>query len=264
MEISLFRNNVLNILLFMPLGFLLPIYSEKLKKIWKVVFIGFIVTSVIEIIQYITKIGIFEIDDIFNNTIGVLIGYCIYMTFNNLRKKENRKYIIGYVLPMITIIVAFIGIYVKYENQELGNLSFEYNYKIDMKNVDIKNELDISEDQSKQPIYYTKTLTEEKTRELAENLFKKLGTEISENDIDIYENTALYYSTNRNYSIWITYKGGTYSYTDFSKFSFNDEEENNQKVGATREELEMALQKLGVEVSQNAEFEKKKMVMFFL
>ena len=30
------RNSILNILLFIPLGFLLPIYSDKLKKIYKV------------------------------------------------------------------------------------------------------------------------------------------------------------------------------------------------------------------------------------
>ena len=240
----------------MPLGFLLPIYSEKLKKIYKVVPIGFILTLIIETLQYRIKIGIFEIDDIFNNTVGVLFGYCIYMIFNSFRKKQNRKYIIGYVLPIIVVALTFIGIYFKYENQELGNLSFEYNYKVNMKNVNVENKINISKDSSNQTIYYTKILTEEETRKLAENLFEKLGTEISEDDIDIYENTAIYYSTDRIYNIWITYKGGTYSYTDFSKFSF-DNEENNNKTGATREEVEVALQKLGVEIPQNAEFQEK-------
>lgn len=69
MQISLFRNIILNILLFIPLGFLLPIYSDKLKKAYKIISIGFLLTLAIEIIQYITKIGIFEIDDILNNTI---------------------------------------------------------------------------------------------------------------------------------------------------------------------------------------------------
>lgn len=51
MEISLFRNIILNILLFVPLGFLLPMYSDKLKKIYKAVSIGFAITLAIEIIQ---------------------------------------------------------------------------------------------------------------------------------------------------------------------------------------------------------------------
>ncbi len=69
MQISLFRNIVLNILLFVPLGFLLPFYSDKLKKSYTTVGIGFATTLIIEILQYVTKIGIFEIDDIFNNTV---------------------------------------------------------------------------------------------------------------------------------------------------------------------------------------------------
>ena len=98
MQISLFRNNILNILLFVPLGFILPIYTDKLKKIYKVVPIGFLISLVIETIQYVSKIGIFEIDDILNNTIGVLIGYSTFMIFYSIIKKENRKCIIGYML----------------------------------------------------------------------------------------------------------------------------------------------------------------------
>lgn len=73
MELSLFRNIILNIMLFVPLGFLLPIYTEKLKKLYRVVLIGFITTLIIEIVQYATGMGICEADDIFNNTLGTLI-----------------------------------------------------------------------------------------------------------------------------------------------------------------------------------------------
>ena len=199
------------------------IYSKKLRKIYKAVPIGFAITLIIETIQYVTKTGIFEIDDIFNNTIGVLLGYCIFMLLYNIKNKENRKYIIAYIMPVIVIIITFASIYTKYENQELGNLSFEYNYKINMKNVKVENKIDLSKEHSNKTIYYVKTLTEADTRKLAEDLFGKLGTGISERDIDIYENTAIYYSKNKSYNVWVTYKGGTYSYTDFSKISSDDE-----------------------------------------
>lgn len=254
MEISLFRNIILNILLFMPFGFLLPIYSKKLRKIYKIVSIGFLVTLLIETIQYITKIGIFEIDDIFDNTMGVLIGYCIYMILNNLKTKQDRKYIFGYVIPVIAVISIFMGIYVKYENQELGNLPFEYNYKINMKNINIENKAQYSNEHSNKEIYYVKTLTEEDTRKLAENMFKKLGETIDEKYTNIYENTAIYHSN--NYGLWITYKGGTYSYTDYSKMTLENEE-TDIKTGATKEEIEVALQKFGIEIPQSAKFEEK-------
>lgn len=266
MEIALFRNIILNILLFMPLGFLIPIYSKKLRKIYKIVLIGFLVTFLIETIQYITQIGIFEIDDIFDNTIGVLIGYCIYMILNNLKTRQNRKYILGYIIPIIAVISIFIGIYVKYQNQELGNLSFEYNYKINMKNINIESKAQFSNEHSNKEIYYVKTLTEKDTRKLAENMFKKLGETIDERYTNIYENTAIYHSD--NYALGITYKGGTYTYTDYSKMTLENEEtniktgvvtkiESNIKTGATREEVEIALQKLGIEIPQSAKFEEK-------
>lgn len=99
MKESLFRNIILNILLFVPMGFLLPFYSDKLKRIYKVVPIGFFVTLFIEIIQYVLKLGIFEIDDIFNNTLGTLIGYCIFMTGYHLKNKTYKIYTMFYLLP---------------------------------------------------------------------------------------------------------------------------------------------------------------------
>lgn len=255
MQISLFRNNILNILLFVPLGFILPIYTDKLKKIYKVVPIGFLISLVIETIQYVSKIGIFEIDDILNNTIGVLIGYSTFMIFYSIIKKENRKCIIGYMLPTIIVVGVFLGIFIKYQNQELGNLDFEYNYKVNMKNIEIKNNIDLTKERINQAIYYKELLSEKETREIANNLFSKLGTSLDENDIDIYENTAIYYSQNREYNMWIKYKNGTYSYTDFSKFSHDKDKKIEEKSGMEREKIENALEKFDIKIPQNYIFE---------
>ncbi len=249
MQISLFRNIILNILLFIPLGFLLPFYSDKLKKGYKIILIGFIFTLIIEIIQYITKIGIFEIDDILNNIIGTLIGYCIFKIYYNLKNK-SKKYIGYYFLPLIILILFFTGIYFKYQNQEFGNLSFNYNYKINMKNVDIENKIDFDNEKINKDIYYKKILTENDTRKIAENIFEKLNTKIDENEIDIYEDDILYWSEGRKYSVWVDYMGGTYSYTDYSMFDKDKAEETD----VTKEKIENALKKLEINLPENAEF----------
>lgn len=255
MEIVLFRNIILNILLFVPLGFLLPFLKDRLKKVYKVVPIGFAVTLIIEIVQYITKFGIFEIDDIFNNTLGVLLGYSIFMIFNSIIKKENIKRVILYSLPIFIVAMAFGGIYFKYQSQEFGNLSYEYISNINMKNVAVENRIDLSNDITIQPIYYKKSLKETETRIFAETFFEKLGTKLSENDIDIYDYSAIYYSLGKNYNLWVDYKDGTYSYTDYSYFETDKDGENKDgEKGASREELENALQNLGIIVPQNAEF----------
>lgn len=254
MELSLVRNIILNILLFVPFGFLLPIYTDKLKKLYKVVLLGFLVTLIIETIQYIARIGIFEIDDIFNNTIGVLIGYCVFMIYKCLRDKKNIKYIAFYIMPIFITIFGFLGMYLKYQGQELGNLSIEYNYRLNMKNVNIQNEIILSDKRENQDVFYKKILTQDETRKLAENIFAQIETNISQNDTIIYENTAIYYADDRKYSLWIDYKGGTYSYTDFSQFSHDEGNERTKKIGVSREEIEIALQKLGIQIPKKAEF----------
>lgn len=108
MQISLFRNIVLNILLFVPLGFLLPFYSKKMQKFYITIPIGCFITLIIEILQFVTKIGIFEIDDILNNSIGVVIGYSSFMILKSIATKQNRNKIPLYILPIILTIGIFV------------------------------------------------------------------------------------------------------------------------------------------------------------
>ena len=64
-----------NTILLAPIGFLLPLINEK--RFWFVptVIIGFLFTVGIELSQLLLKRGWFELDDIINNTIGVVLGY---------------------------------------------------------------------------------------------------------------------------------------------------------------------------------------------
>ncbi len=73
----------LNILLFMPMGYLLPLLFPKLRW-WQVIVIGFLTTVCIEVGQLITKLGMFDLDDILNNMIGLGIGMV-------LSRKVKRK-----------------------------------------------------------------------------------------------------------------------------------------------------------------------------
>lgn len=180
------------------------------------------------------------------------------MIYNNLRYKQNRKYIIVYILPILLTIFAFIGIYVKYQKQEFGNLSFEYKYRVNMKNVNIQNKIEFSNEEKEEDIFYAKKLNKEETKELAESIFKKVGTNIDEKETIIYEDTVLYYSNNRKYSIWIYYAGGVYAYTDFGEHSSKEDMYVRRKDNADREEIEKALRKLEIIIPESAEFKKEK------
>lgn len=253
MSPSLIRNIILNILMFVPLGVFLPLYTSKLDKIYKVISIGFLITLIIEIVQYTTGFGIFEIADLLNNTTGVLIGYGLYKSYCNIRNKEKKIYLLGYLSPIYVLLILFIIIGIIYQNQELGNLPFEYNYKLNMANVNIINNIELDDNKEKKPIYYFKNLKESETRKQANEFYQNLGTSVREEDIEmyIYEDTAIYNSTDGNYSMWINYADGSYQFTDYSNFDKNIE----IKAGAPKEEIITALNKIGIELPEESNFE---------
>ena len=76
-----------NIIMLMPVGFLLPLIDQRTFTAVRTVFIGFIFSMVIETSQYFLKTGLFEADDILHNTVGTLIGYIISkLLIKSLRK----------------------------------------------------------------------------------------------------------------------------------------------------------------------------------
>lgn len=72
-----FLNLFGNVLAFIPMGFLLPIIFDKLRNPKLITFVIFLISSILEIIQLISKLGITDIDDVILNTLGGLIGYLL-------------------------------------------------------------------------------------------------------------------------------------------------------------------------------------------
>lgn len=69
---------LLNILLFVPLGYLVPGIVPNVDRVWKIALIGFGFSLFIEVTQLITHLGWFDTSDLLHNTLGALIGYGIY------------------------------------------------------------------------------------------------------------------------------------------------------------------------------------------
>ena len=63
--------------LFVPLGVILALLlpgKGRTGRFWRPVLIGAGVSAVIELIQLVGKLGLFEFDDIIYNTAGCMIG----------------------------------------------------------------------------------------------------------------------------------------------------------------------------------------------
>lgn len=74
---------VLNIIMTIPLGFLLPLVFKKLKKFKFFLLSSSLIVLCIEISQRILSRGIFDIDDIFNNISGELIRYGLFKLYDS-------------------------------------------------------------------------------------------------------------------------------------------------------------------------------------
>ena len=68
--------NFENIMMFIPLGYILQMFLNT--KWQKVIKTGFCCSLAIELIQFISTLGCFEVEDLFHNSIGVLLGYLIH------------------------------------------------------------------------------------------------------------------------------------------------------------------------------------------
>lgn len=73
-----------NILLFMPLGILLPLVDLRLDRCLLTTLTGAGVSLLVEAIQYVTGTGLCELDDLFHNTWGTFTGYQAFAVFHHL------------------------------------------------------------------------------------------------------------------------------------------------------------------------------------
>jgi glycopeptide antibiotics resistance protein len=77
----IFKNIIGNIILFLPLGLLLPLIF-RLFNSWRIMFVvGFGTSFLIEVLQYEYAKRIFDIDDILLNGLGAMTGLFIYKFF---------------------------------------------------------------------------------------------------------------------------------------------------------------------------------------
>lgn len=93
LEISSARDNIEaieNLIFFIPFTFFLlqGFKVEKFKNIKKILISGFLTSFSIEVLQFLTTLGTFQLSDLLYNTLGGLIGSIIYKIINIKNKGE--------------------------------------------------------------------------------------------------------------------------------------------------------------------------------
>lgn len=81
---------IVNVLVFIPLGFALCPSFRKMRW-WQAPIFGFALSVFIELLQLLFRRGCSDVDDVIHNTIGCLIGCCLYWAIAGIAKRIKRK-----------------------------------------------------------------------------------------------------------------------------------------------------------------------------
>ena len=106
------KNSILNILLFVPLGSALPILWSKFKKAGRTVRFGFAISLSIELLQILTFRAT-DVNDLITNTCGAYLGFLfakvLQKRFSNLNTLAQVKTCeLGIVLATVLLVMFFL------------------------------------------------------------------------------------------------------------------------------------------------------------
>lgn len=114
--IDYIRNTILNILLFVPLGVLLPIMWKEFRSARCIALTGLSLSLFIEILQIFT-FRLTDVDDLITNTAGAVAGYYLSRRFlfkRSFRLLKSEKTCCGkYEAFIIFALVFLIGFFLK-------------------------------------------------------------------------------------------------------------------------------------------------------
>lgn len=101
-----------NILLLVPFGFIFPFIKAKMA--WKECLLyALLICFSIEGLQVFLEVGIFDIDDVILNVLGVIIGFACYPVYQNWKKPFNIL-----IIGLLTLFCLYLGFYYQ-ENGQL-------------------------------------------------------------------------------------------------------------------------------------------------
>ncbi len=246
------RNLILNILMFVPLGIYLPMLFVKFRKFYIVYGLGFMCSLGIEITQVVLKRGIGELDDLFNNTLGTIIGYGIFVFFYTLISRRGQEHqvrwskVICLQIPFVLTITMFGALFFIYNGQDFGNLLCEKAYTIKMKDVSVSTSLELSEVNETAPVYALPFYTADELMVMGNELLSEYDVAIDEDDISEYESVVVFRAEDGSYHLWMDYKGGGYELTNFTIM------EETPDTSLSEEEVREYLSEVGVDIPEEA------------
>lgn len=230
---------IANILFFMPFGFLLPFVCKKINIYRKVAIVTFLSTFLVEIVQYVSQKGSFDVDDIIYNFVGGMFGFAIYSFFRTLllesdKKKKKTKILTSFV-PLMVALLVVLSVKFVYEIQEYGLIKEVNRDKTDMSKITVKCDLDLSDKSDTAPVFVADNV--KITKDVYSNNIKKLYNNLGSSQKSVKDSKNEYRteSVDGKYSIIYDKEASYYSIV----FENSEEiEEETSDIDEYEEELD--------------------------
>ena len=186
-------NVLLNVVLFVPLGGLLPLLWKKCKKWYVTLPIGFGLSLAIELVQLAFCLGSCDVDDLFANTLGAVIGYFGIMALLSLfnEKGYKAKPFLTYGCIALVPILAIGSIFVGYHVKTYGNLAKAPSYTKNTKGVSWTLACELPSGNDTAAVYQTQTRSQSQCDAFANELAQNLDMTV---DLATYYQESAYYN----------------------------------------------------------------------
>lgn len=104
------KNSILNVLLFVPLGIMLPLLWSNFNNPLKTVLFGFAMSLAIELLQILTFRAT-DINDLITNTLGTYIGYLASTVFRRKYPIPGENKSIELCIVIVTVLITMFFAY---------------------------------------------------------------------------------------------------------------------------------------------------------
>ena len=119
-----------NILLFIPLGYLLP---DLFRRKWLSFLIALLISFAVETLQYLTGRGQFDVDDLICNSSGALIGILLWIL---LQRPIKAKPLVGKLISIVMLCSGLVGCVIAPRSGYPVNYMKQFEFKISSVSVD--------------------------------------------------------------------------------------------------------------------------------
>lgn len=243
---QMWLNILMNILVFVPFGVLLPLLFSKQQKWYWALLTGFGAALGFELLQLLTAQGICDIDDVILDSLGTMLGWSGTMLVLSFRNREGAKSLRYLALPAASLLTAGI-IFGTYYLKPYGNFPEGPVRKPDLSQISWNLKSALKSNTETAPVYKVGRVTREASERFAEEFAQRLCIEFPDT---YYEDSMIIYADHSTGDFLTQYyQDGSWDYS-----VGRDHAPQFEDLEAEQDKLLDELNKMGISVPEDAKY----------